>query len=468
MRSCSLHAAGAADEPVTFNKHVAPIIFANCTGCHRDGEVAPFALNNYADAKSHAKQIARVTKSRFMPPWKAEPGYGDFHDARRLSDQQIATITKWVEQGSIEGNAADLPPAPQFKDGWSLGEPDLILKMPEAYTVPAEGKDVYRCFVLPMDIPEDKYVAAVEYRPSNRKVVHHALFFLDTTGAARRKDAQDPEPGYKSFAGPGIIPTGGLGGWAPGAFARRLSDDAGRKMNKGSDFVLQIHFHPSGKPEKEQSSVGIYFTKKTPEKVVQGFALRSRKIDIPPGEKNYKVSDTYVTPIDTQLLGITPHAHLICREMKAEATLPDGKIQPLIWIKDWDFNWQDQYLYEKPLKLPKGTKLSMEFTYDNSAENIRNPSNPPKRVTWGEQTEDEMAILFLQFVPERASDAGLMRQGMLKKLLQSLSGEGIGALSGKRGEMLKEMMNAFDKDGDGKLSDEEKAELVQKLQSAGQ
>ena len=390
--------AFAADVP-TFNKDIAPILFKNCAACHRPGEVAPFPLLTYADAKKKAKTIVRVTQDRIMPPWKAEHGFGEFVGERRLSDAQIALLQKWFDAGTPEGIGA--PPAPpKFVEGWQLGEPDVILKMPEAFTVPAEGRDVYQCFVLPSNLTEDKYLTAVEYRPSNRRVVHHALLFLDTSGKARELDAADPGVGYHRFGGIGFTPSGGLGGWAPGAFPHPLPDGVVRVVKKNSDLIIQTHFHPNGKSEQEQSQVGLYFSRKPVKKLAMSFPLAFRLLNIPPGEKNYKVTASFVTPADVEVVGITPHAHLLGKEMKVTATLPNGAVQPMIWIKNWDFNWQDQYLYAKPIKLPKGTRLQMDYTYDNSSENPANPNNPPKRVTWGEQTTNEMAICFFQFVAE--------------------------------------------------------------------
>ncbi len=416
-------------DSLTFNKDIAPIVFKNCTGCHRPGEVAPFALLSFQDVSKRAKQIARVTHSRYMPPWKAEPGYGEFLDERRLSAEQVGMLQQWVEEGAVEGAAADLPPAPKFSDGWALGEPDMVLKMPAAFTVPAEGRDVFRCFVLPMNIGDDKYVTAVDYRPGNRKVVHHALFFLDANGAARKKEeqkaaGQDPGPGFASFGGPGVLPTGGLGGWAPGYTPRPLPEGMGKLVKKGSDLVIQIHFHPDGKEEQEQSTIGLYFAKKTPEKVVASISVSSKNIDIAPGDKSYKVSKEFITPVEAEVVGITPHAHYLCKDMKVNATLPDGTVQSLIWIKDWDFSWQDQYLYKTPFKLPKGTKIAMNYIYDNSAENPRNPSNPPKRVNFGQQTQDEMALVFLSYVAPSAADAQKMRREMILNRVKDFIGGG--------------------------------------------
>lgn len=384
-----------------FSKDVAPVLYNNCVTCHRPGEVAPFPLITYKDVKKHAGDIATVTHDRFMPPWKAVPGHGDFVGERRLTADEIALIKSWTDAGSPEGNPADLPPVPKFADGWHLGEPDLIVKMTESYTVPAEGRDIFRCFVLPLNIDEDKFVTAVEYRPSNRKVVHHALLFLDATGTGRKFDEADPGPGYGNMGGGiGFAPTGGLGGWAPGVFPNHLPDGICRNLRKGSDLIIQVHFHPTGKLEQEQSSVGIYLSKKPPQKILTTIPLRNKKIDIPPGQKDYKVSKSLVLPIGGEVIGIIPHAHLICKDMKVWATTPDGSKRDLIWIDDWDFNWQDQYIYKQSIKFPAGTKFDMEFTYDNSTDNVRNPNNPPQRITHGEQTSNEMAIAFIQMVPD--------------------------------------------------------------------
>ena len=403
---------------LTFTKDIAPILYSNCVSCHRPGEVAPFSLLDYRTVKKHAEDIATVTQSRYMPPWKAEAGHGDFMNERRLTEAQIETIQTWVKQGAIEGDPKLLPAAPKFSEGWYLGEPDMVVKMPEAFTVPAEGRDVFRCFVIPMDIPEDKFVRAVEFRPSNRRVVHHSLFFLDNSGAARKLDEADPGVGYGKTGSPGFLPSGGLGGWAPGVFPQPLPDGIARRIRKGADLILQTHFHPTGKEEIEQSSFGIYFYKEPPKAVMHGTMVASRKIDIPPGEKNYKVEASITSPLDVDLIGITPHAHLICKEMKVWATFPDGKAQDLIWIKDWDFNWQDQYLYKKPIRIPKGTRVDMEFTYDNSTANPRNPFNPPQRITRGEQTTNEMAITFLNVVPVGFGLGGGAGDGRLRELLE--------------------------------------------------
>ena len=383
----------AASE-VTYTRDIAPILQANCVKCHREGEVAPFPLVSFGDASKRARQIARVVNSRFMPPWKPEPDFGHFQDERRLSDRELALIGDWAQAGAPEGNIADLPAAPRFTEGWQIGEPDLIVKMEEPFEVPADGRDIFRNFVIPSGALEDKLVASVEFRPGNRRIVHHAIFYLDTSGVARKKDAADPGPGYGSFGGPGFLPSGSIGGWAPGGTPQVMRDGVGRPLQKNSDIVIQIHYHPSGKPEVDQSSVGIHFVKQQPGTAVVPIMIIDRRLYIPAGEADHRMAGSYTLPHDVTFVGITPHMHLLGREMKVTATLPEGKVQPLIWIKDWNFNWQDQYQFAHPLRLPKGTRLDVSALYDNSDKNPLNPNTPPKAVTWGEQTPDEMFICF--------------------------------------------------------------------------
>ena len=390
----------------TFNKDIAPIVFQNCASCHRPGEVAPFSLLTYADVKKHSSEVAELTQKRQMPPWKPEHGFGDFLGERRLTDAQIATIQQWTQAGRPEGNPADLPPAPKFVEGWTLGEPDMIVKAPKAYSLHAEGRDLLRSFVVPLGLTEDKYIEAVEFRPSNRKIVHHALFFLDASGRARELDGADGQPGFPGGPGGlGFIPSGGLGGWAPGVTPRRLPQGVGRLVKKGSDLVVQIHFHPSGKVEAEQFSVGFYFAKKPPEKLFISMMCAAGRggLNIAPDDKKYEINETFTVPADVKLQGVFPHAHLVCKEIEVTATLPDGKNIPIIWIKDWDWDWQDEYLYNHVLDIPRGTQVHMRFRYDNSSDNVKNPNKPPRRIHWGEQTSDEMAICFFQILADRSS-----------------------------------------------------------------
>jgi hypothetical protein len=472
---CLTESASAWAAEVTYNRDIASILWKKCAGCHRPGEIGPFSLLNYKDAAKRSSFLADITASRRMPPWKPEPGFGSFHDERRLSEADIQKIAAWAEAGAPEGSANDLPPAPKFAEGWQLGVPDLVLKVSESFSVPAKGNDVYRCFVIPIPIDANRTVAAFEFRPGNRKVVHHALLYLDSMGAAREKDASEPGPGYASFGGPGILPTGGLGGWAPGVVPRKLPEGLGKFIRKGSDLVLQIHYHPDGKPETDQSMVGLYFTKKPAEKIVSGIAIRSRNLDIPAGEARYHTTaQSAPLPADVQAIGIAPHMHYIGKEMKVVAETPDHKIVPLIWIKDWDFNWQGSYQFEKPVKLAKGTVIKLDAYYDNSPDNPANPNKPPKRVTWGEQTTDEMCLLGVQVVTENPADIRkivTMRGNRLGAAL--MGGAGTDPSEGAGPQMLeklraflktttftiperfKEQLGRFDTNKDGKLSPQE-------------
>ncbi len=423
-------AAPPAPTAPNFASDVAPILYQNCAACHRAGQIAPFPLLSLSDAQPRAKLIAAVTQTRVMPPWKAEPGYGDFHGARRLSDTQIATLQAWADAGAPAGDMAKLPAPPQFSDGWQLGKPDLVVKMPRAFTVPADGPDVQQCFVVPLSLTQARYVSAVEFRPSNPKVVHHALFYLDGSGVARHKEAASGVVGYPSFGGPGFLPTGVLGAWVPGTVPLRLPDGVARPLPAGSDLVIQTHFHPIGTAETEQSEVGIYFTRTPPRKIVEGILQASFDLHIPPGAKNYIARDSFLVPVNVHALSIQPHAHLLCKDMKVTATLPNGTVKPLIWIKDWDWNWQGAYPYDHPVALPKGTRLDMAFTYDNSADNPHNPNSPPRAVHFGEQTSDEMALCGLEVTADNEAQRTTLRQAMVWHLIgKYLSRRNAAALS---------------------------------------
>jgi mono/diheme cytochrome c family protein len=410
----SLAAAGAvsAAEKVTFTETIAPIIYDNCVTCHRPGEAAPFALLSYEDVKKRGSLIAAVTKSRYMPPWHAAHGYGEFDGERRLSDAQIGAIGEWVKQGMAEGDPAKMPKLPQFIEGWHLGKPDLILQMPAAFDLPASGPDIYRNFVIPTGLTEDKWVRAVEFRPSARKVVHHVLYAYVPGGSLKKRDGADGAPGFGGMGTVGVVPGqagGGLGGWAVGNTPVFLPDGLAWPLPKGSDFILQMHFHLTGKAESERSTIGIYFADKAPDKRMFGVQVPAlfgfgSGIDIPAGAKAYTIEDSVTLPVDVLAYSAGGHAHYVGKEMKATATLPDGTIQPLLWIPDWDFAWQDRYNYKKPVVLPKGTRIDVKLTYDNSSDNPRNPSNPPKRVLWGEQSFDEMGSVTEQVVAVHKED----------------------------------------------------------------
>lgn len=399
---------GRLPESVTYNRDVAPILNAHCVDCHRKGEVAPFALTEFPQAKRRARMLAAVCEDGIMPPWRATKDYGHFLNERHLSPREIALLKKWADTGAPEGNPADLLPPRKFEDEyWRLGKPDMVIPMPVEYEIPADGEDIYRCFVIPLDLPENRMVIGFEFRPGDPAVVHHAIAYLDKSGIARTYDNLDEEPGYSVFGGdsPGFWPSGSLGGWAPGSQPRFLPEGYGRKLEKKEDLVLEIHYHPNGKATRDRSQIGIFFAKK-PVKEIHEIVIGTEQINIPAGENDYQRHVWMEFPTDVTLLDVTPHAHYIGKEFKAEATLPNGNKLPLIWIKDWDFRWQDNYVYTKPLRLPKGTRVDTFVSYDNSATNPHNPNDPPQKVTEGWQTTDEMCLFYMTVIPDREKDVG--------------------------------------------------------------
>lgn len=387
---------------ITYTKQVARVLQDRCVSCHRAGGVGPFSLTDYASAKSWAADLVALTQSGQMPPWKAVPGHGEFINDRRMSDEEKKILADWLAADCPQGEEKDLPPKRIFNDSWVLGTPDVILQPESSYTLSASGEDEYRCFVLPTNFTEDKYISGFEVQPGNRKVVHHVLLFIDSTGYSEKLDADDPEPGYNTVAGfPGFIPSGGLGGWAPGNSGRPMPPGTARLLPKGSRVVMQVHYHKSGKTEIDQTKVGFYFSKVPVTRgvfdlMVLPVRARFGGLNIPAGEANYECKATLKLAEDYLFYSTTPHMHLIGRDMKVVATLPDGTRKNLIYINDWDFNWQESYRYKEPVALPKGTRIDMVAHFDNSSRNINNPNDPPKKIVWGEQTTDEMCIAFFE------------------------------------------------------------------------
>jgi mono/diheme cytochrome c family protein len=392
-------ATGTAEEPVTWSKQIARLFQEHCQACHRPGDVAPFPLVTHADAHSRADKILGAVEARKMPPWKPAPGFGDFVGSRRLSERDIETIRAWVEAGAPRGDPRDLPAPRQFPDTWTLGAPDAILTPTEVYTVPAGDQDIYRCFVIPTSFAEDRYLAASEFIPGNRKVVHHVLTFVDTTGQAEALDRAEPGPGYTCFGGPGFVPRGGLGGWAPGAAPTVMPDGVGLLLPAGARVVMQVHYHNrTGEAVDDRTRVGLHFAQKPVAKRSRSIPILNRGFTIPAGAERYEVRALWTVPParDLHAIGIAPHMHLLGRQMSVTATYADGTVQSLIRIDDWDFHWQGAYTYARPVPLPAGTRIDVVAVYDNSEANRRNPSKPPRDVGWGEGTTDEMCIAFIR------------------------------------------------------------------------
>ena len=410
--SCRAPLGDRGSAALTFNSDIAPIVWQRCSGCHRPGEIGPFSLLTYDDVRAQGRKIVNVTKNHIMPPWLPEPGYGDLANERRLSAKEMDVIERWYAQGAPEGSPADRKSPPHWPEGWQLGQPDLTIELPEAYTLKPGESDVFRNFVLPIPIDRTRYVRGMEVRPGNNRVVHHATIGIDRTRVSRRLDEEDPEPGFAGgmFSESTSSPDNHALGWTPGMTPVMEPPDMAWRLEKGSDLIIQLHLLPSrsGKTETVRPSVGFFFTDNPPKRASIDFKLGTKAIDIPPGQSDYTTKDTYQLPVDVDVVSVYPHAHYLGKDMKAFATLPGGEMKWLIWIKHWDFHWQDQYRYATPIFLPKGTIVTMRYTYDNSEANEDNPSHPPKRVVYGPQSSDEMGDLWLRLVPRTNEDTNIL------------------------------------------------------------
>jgi tetratricopeptide (TPR) repeat protein len=393
----------------TFNRDIAPLVFARCGSCHRPGGPAPFDLLSYGSVRRHASQIAQATRSRAMPPWKADPGFGGpFVDQPPLSDDEIDRIGRWVEAGAPEGDAP-LPPPPTWASGWQLGEPDQVITFEQPYVLPPEGTDVLRIFVLPIPIEARRFVRGLEFRPGNPNVVHHANIRVDRTRRSRELDAQDPLPGYDGLmANTAQYPDGHFLGWTPGQVAPLLPRGMSWVLEPGTDLVVELHLQPTGRAETVSPSFGLYFTRDAPRRTPAILRLGKEDIDIPAGERVYTITDSYTLPVDVELHAVQPHAHYRARYVEGNATLPDGTTKPLIRISDWDFRWQHVFRLVTPIVLPRGTRLSMRFVYDNSDANPRNPKRPAERALWGQRSSDEMGNLWIQVLPATERDLAVL------------------------------------------------------------
>jgi tetratricopeptide (TPR) repeat protein len=412
----------AAPPKVTFNSEIGPMIYQNCAPCHRPGEAAPFSLLSYEDAKKHATQIAAVTKRRYMPPWLPEHGYGDFAEERRLSDTQIQLIQDWVKQGALEGTGR-APAAPKFNDEWQLGTPDLILRVGQPYQLPADGAEVFWNFIMPVPITATRWVKAIEVRPGNPRVFHHANVILDRSQASRRHEtiAGAGFPGMDlSIEEETFDPDGHFLSWKPGSEPVVEPDGMAWRADPGMDLILNVHLRPSGKPETISPMIGLYFTDKPQTKFPMLLQLEHDGIiDIAPGDKNFLITDEFRCPMDLNVLAVYPHAHYLAKLMEGYATLPDGTRKWLVRIPNWDLGWQGVFRLKTPLTLPRGTLVSMRYQYDNSTDNARNPNSPPKRVKGGNQATDEMGHLWLQVLPVAEGDQRAdLQLGMAKDRLE--------------------------------------------------
>lgn len=387
---------------------IAPIIYKNCAPCHRAGGVGPFPLVSYDDVKRHAGQIAAVTARRYMPPWLPQSGYGEFAEERHITSAQIRLIQEWVARGALAGPGSTVSMAPQFWPDWQLGKPDLIVRPGKPFLLPAGGPDVFWNFVLSPVMRTTHYVRAIEIRPQNPRLVHHANVLLDRARTMRLQETRpgDGFPGMDlSVSSDTFDPDSHFLFWKPGS--RPYEEPAGLawRLDPGDDLVLNIHLQPSGKVEEELPAIGLYFTDQV--QTLHPILIQLEHdgaLDIPAGVADFEVSDSFRLPMDVDVLAVYPHAHYLGKLLEGYATLPDGKRKWLIRIPDWDLNWQGVFRYAKPVFLPAGSVISMRYHYDNSDRNPRNPNVPPKRVKEGNQAADEMGHLWLQVLPHGEND----------------------------------------------------------------
>jgi Flp pilus assembly protein TadD len=414
--------------PITYYKHIAPIVYQSCAPCHRPGEPGPFPLLTYNDVRKHGQQIVSVTTRRYMPPWLPEPGHGDFRGERRLTDDQIRTIEEWVRQGTPAGSPADAPQMPRFVPGWQLGTPDLVIEAPAPYHLPAEGPDQYWNFVLPLKVPGTRWVKAIEIRPGNLSAVHHANVLVDVQ-IDRSRPAARAGQGLDGFAGMDMSDApitfdpdsdSHFLFWKPGETAGTEPAGMAWRAGPGTDLLLNVHMRTTGKPEVVQPSIGLYFTPDPPTTFPMMLALeRDGALDIPAGDTDFQVSDDFTVPVDLDVLAVYPHAHYLGHVLEGYATLPGGSRKWLVRIPDWDPSWQGVYHYAAPVFLPRGTVVSMRYHYDNSAANVRNPNQPPKRVRNGNQATDEMAHLSLQVLPRGGQEQRTeMQEALMRHRLE--------------------------------------------------
>jgi Tfp pilus assembly protein PilF len=439
----------AGTQQVTFTRDIAPILFRSCAPCHRPGEAAPFSLLSFQDAKTHARQIAAVTQRRIMPPWLPAPDDPKFADDLRLSTEQIARIQTWAEQGAAEGDPSALPSKPHFVEGWQLGKPDVVVKTTRPFVLPAGSSDAYWNFVFRSPVDQTRWLKAIEIRPGDKRLVHHANVLVDRSQTARLQEKQEGS-GFGgmelTIESEGFDPDSHFLFWKPGSAPYVEPDGMAIRLDGDNDLVLNTHLQPSGKPETIQPTLGLYFTDKPA--TLHPILLQmenDRLLDIPAGDKDFVVNDDFTLPVDVDLLAIYPHAHYVGKDLRASATLPDGTTESLIHIASWDLNWQAVYRYAEPVTLPRGTTISMRFRYDNSADNIRNPNHPPQRVVAGNRASDEMAHLWLQVLPKGSPQPGvdprsLIQEAMARHNLQKNPADfeahyNLGALLQVRGQL---------------------------------
>ena len=410
---------------VNFSEDVASIIYGKCTSCHRPNEIAPFPLTNYAEVANRSMSIKYVVENDLMPPWPPDPNYTHLVGERILTVAEKQTIIDWVNNGAPQGDPSQEPALPNFPSGSVLGVPDMVLSMSESYTTNGNNQDDYRVFVLPTGLTQDREIAAMEFRPGNKKVVHHALFASDINGQAQQRDANEPGYGYTSFGEFGVPTEHFYGGWAPGLLPDRFPSGTGQILPAGSDLLMQLHYAPYPFAEQDSSYVNIFFTDQPIVREVENYEYAYFNLFLPANQVT-TVKRAINISTDVSLIGFLPHAHLIGESWELYFVKPSGDTTKVIRIPDWDFNWQGMY---KPLymtKVPAGSTFYMECTYDNTASNPNNPNTPPADMGWGDNTSDEMFYCVLQYVDYLPGDEQISLQNSLRQ--EAFDGPGSGIL----------------------------------------
>jgi hypothetical protein len=375
----------SAPKDVTFTKDVAPIFFKNCAECHRAGEVAPFSVMGYKDARPWAKSIREKVASREMPPWHADPNHGEWLNDRRLTQAEISTIVAWVDGGAKEGDPKDMPAAPKFIDGWTIGQPDETFSIAEQ-SVPATGVVPYKYLTVPTNLKEDRWITDAEIRSTGRSAMHHVIVFI-----------QDPK-------NPASVDGNLLAGVAPGEQPARYRPGFGKKIPAGARLIFQMHYTPNGEATKDVTTIGLKYAKERPKHQVLTRPVLNMSFTIPAGEPNHEVKSSFVFKEDAHLTSLMPHMHLRGKDFEIKAILPDGATKVLLKVPRYDFNWQTYYVPKEPLAIPKGAKIECTAHFDNSPGNKYNP-DPTKVVKWGDQTWEEMMIGWLGYYNDDASDS---------------------------------------------------------------
>ncbi len=397
---------------VTFSEDIAPIIFEHCTKCHREGEIGPMPLTNYAEVAASASIVEYVTGIRYMPPWTPDHTYRTFRDENVLTDDEISLIAAWVAAGAPEGNPALTPPVPVFPEGSQVGEPDLVLTLEEPFLHQGNNADMYQVFVLPTGLTEDTDIEAIEVRPDNKDICHHAILGVDISGQAAQLDAATPEYGYTQFGGFGFNPIDNFfSAWVPGSSPLVFPPALGKKLNANSDLLIQMHYGPSSIDQSDQTSVNIFFADDPITRYVQTFPINPNNLDEPFAILPNQVKTFHGTinvPIDVSLIDVAPHGHLICSSYEVYAVSPNGQDTiNIIKIPEWDFNWQGLFAFPNLLRIPAGYTIHCLGTFDNTAQNPLNPNDPPQLMTWGESTTEEMYLCFVQFVIYQPGDENI-------------------------------------------------------------